>query len=168
MNNTRIHLFILNRKTVNGIYLNLLTNGGELSSQDSLSLLNIALITPYLGGDAVYSARVLLDIDAMDYGISYRGDGSTIQANTPGNLVKVYPNPVQNALYIDILTPITEPVFISVYDINGRELIQEELLGITTSLKTHNLVAGTYFYKIYTSSIIIKQDKFIKLPTTGR
>jgi hypothetical protein len=80
------------------------------------------------------------------------------------NFIKEEPNPVQNELYIDILNPLGETAYISIYDINGRELINKTLAEITTSLKTHNLVSGAYFYKIYTATSIVQQDKFIKLP----
>ena len=115
--------FILNRKTVNHIYLNLLKNGGELSPADSLTLRSIALTTPFISGDAVYSARVLLDIDAQDYGIAYRGDGSTLKADE-AQIVNVYPNPVENQWHIDLLSPQSEPVYLKVYSLMGREVLR--------------------------------------------
>ena len=153
--------FILNRKTVNHIYLNLLKNGGELSPADSLTLRSIALSTPYISGDAVYSARVLLDIDAQDYGISYRGDGSTLKADE-AQIVNVYPNPVENQWHIDLLSPQSEPVYLQVYSLMGREVLRQELQGISSSVNTAPIAAGTYLYKIYSSSKLLKQGKFVK------
>ena len=161
-------LYIQNRKTVNTIYLNLLQNGNVLSSEDSLSLQNIALITPYLGGDAVYSARILLGIDAMDYGIQYRGEGTSIEFEPTQSGVNVYPNPVQNQLHIDILKPVTEQVFVRVYNSTGTELAYNKVNGITGTINTEQFAAGIYLYKVYTLNKILQQGKFIKLPTISR
>jgi len=158
-------LYVQNRKTVNSIYLNSLIDGSEISEEDKATLENIALITPYLGGDAVYSARVLLDMDVMDYDIEYRTDGSNeLQMAKRNPFVKVYPNPVKNDMVIDILNDFEELITLSIYDLKGT-LVHQELVSETTSfINLNNLNSGTYIYKIYTDTAILHQDKLVKLP----
>ena len=118
-------LYVQNRKTVNSIYLNSLIDGSEISEEDKATLENIALITPYLGGDAVYSARVLLDMDVMDYDIEYRTDGSNeLQMVKRNPFVKVYPNPVKNDMVIDLLNDFEEVITLSIYDLKGTLVIE--------------------------------------------
>ncbi len=48
-----------NRKTVNYYYLTKYLQGKDIGYEDSLALSPIALQTPYVGGDAVFGARVV-------------------------------------------------------------------------------------------------------------
>ena len=118
-----------------------------------------------MGGDAVYSARVLLDMDVMDYDMEYRTDGSNeLQMANRNPFVKVYPNPVKNDMVIDLLSDFEELITLSIYDLKGT-LVHQELVSETTSfINLNKLNSGTYIYKIYTDTAILHQDKLVKLP----
>ena len=76
--------------------------------------------------------------------------------------INVYPNPVENQWHIDLLSPQSEPVYLQVYSLMGREVLRQELQGISSSVNTAPIAAGTYLYKIYSSSKLLKQGKFVK------
>lgn len=144
-------LYVQNRKTVNAIYLNALEAGGLLSPADSASLLNIALTTPYLGGDAVYSARALLSLDVLDYGIEYRKASSDTEATSlvkKQEKAKIYPNPAKETLIVDLLVDIEEQALLSIYDLRGIQLYKTELEGISNYINIANLEQGIYFIEL--------------------
>lgn len=77
------------------------------TGSDFTNLIGIARQNPLAGGDAVYTASVLLDSfivlhDSM--GISYKTDKAKQMVLTDDNknaLFKLYPNPAHNTLTID-------------------------------------------------------------------
>jgi len=90
---------------VSAIYLNTWAVGiREFSSSDSSTLLNIAIQNPLINGDAVYSARVMLNINPDDYNNSNRMSESDTEEE-PVSKNTVYPNPNDGTMslsyYID-------------------------------------------------------------------
>ena len=158
-------LYIQNRKTVNGIYLNSIQSGEAISVADSAILENIALITPFLGGDAVYSARAILDLDVMDFDIEYRTGNNTVPkiSMDETNLFNVHPNPVKNHLYISNLTRITNDLTFTIYNLSGTQLISKRINMSTSIIDLNTLENGTYLYKIHSNSELYQRGKFIKL-----
>lgn len=85
-----------NQKIVNQLYLDKFRQHIEFTSQEVEVLENIATLTPYLGGDAVYSARIMIDLWPEESGVAYREDGSIQDEQINYDLkdkFKVYPNP---------------------------------------------------------------------------
>ena len=76
--------------------------------------------------------------------------------------INVYPNPVESQWHIDLMSPQSEPVYLQVYSLMGREVLRKELQGISSSVNTAPIAAGTYLYKIYSSSKLLKQGEFVK------
>lgn len=159
--------FVINRKTVDGLYLNRIATGQPFTSTDSTNLLNIALLNPFIGGDAVYSARVLLGIDAMDYGIEYRNNGSLVESKTPGSgspiYVKVYPNPSSARVVLDKVLLLDQQLEFVLYNIYGKEVLRNNLNELSQSLSIENLSTGVYPYKIFLGQQLLQQDKIVKL-----
>lgn len=62
------------------------------------------------------------------------------------NDIKLYPNPVNNNLFIEVKT--LTNVSIHVLDINGRQISGKKLIGTINSLDTSKLQSGMYFIKI--------------------
>ncbi|MBK6483721.1 MAG: T9SS type A sorting domain-containing protein [Chitinophagaceae bacterium] len=67
----------------------------------------------------------------------------------------VYPNPVTNTIYIELMAIEKEPYLVSVFDIYGKEidhlLIQKEVSGLTTvKINSENWLAGIYILEVKT------------------
>jgi Secretion system C-terminal sorting domain len=83
-------------------------------------------------------------------------ENQTIQNN-----FKIYPNPINNQLNIEILNN-TENYFLNVFDTNGRLIIQQNINQTTNHTNTQNLAKGIYTYNISEENQIINQGKIIK------
>ncbi len=70
--------------------------------------------------------------------------------------VRIYPNPATSVLYFEF--PNQEKATVRLFDITGRIVAQQEVIGIKTSIKVKDFAPGIYFYKI-TSSIGAKSGK---------
>jgi hypothetical protein len=95
------NVWIHNRRIVNDIYLRTWAlDQFVFNAADSSQLMSIALQTPYEGGDAVYSARVMLNVDPDIYGVAYSkpitGPGFAKKG------LKIYPNPSADQFNIEI------------------------------------------------------------------
>ncbi|MCF7809382.1 T9SS type A sorting domain-containing protein [bacterium] len=71
-----------------------------------------------------------------------------------------YPNPFNSKLNIDFFNPLSQPITIVLYDINGRELIKEDSKWFNTGkhsvmLDGGFLPSGSYF-------VSLKSDKFVR------
>jgi hypothetical protein len=62
------------------------------------------------------------------------------------NSFKIYPNPVQNILFVDFED--LENVAISISDTNGRTLINQKLNTTSNSINIENLSKGMYLIKL--------------------
>jgi aldose sugar dehydrogenase len=79
------------------------------------------------------------------------------------NLVKIYPNPVSNILYVQGKKEMRKPLLVQLYDINGK------LVNVTTSYKNNfsidisSLSKGIYTFKLYNAFDVEMQiEKIIK------
>lgn len=147
-----------NSKTVNTIYLNSVAIGEPISEQDSATLESIALTTPYLSGDAVYSARVLLNIDASDNGIAYR-QAQTVTAP----LASIYPNPSNGEITISFTTTSENNRTFNCYDISGKQLLSKALpIGASKArVDLSQLSTGIYMIQVEENGAIIFNEKLI-------
>ena len=148
-----------NRKTVNNIYLNSVAIGEAISAEDQLTLETIALTTPYLSGDAVYTARVLLGIDPTDYGISYR----VAAANVSQIAINMYPNPSSGNLSIAFEKSSEDNCIFNCYDLSGKLLLSKKIPKHTQEVQMDLslLSNGVYFIEIEENGIQLLQEKLI-------
>ena len=81
-----------------------------------------------------------------------------------GMHVKVYPNPVQSILTLDLTTdaPIEEALEVQIINITGQVVATELLQDKITSIATHQLATGVYFIKITDGTRVIATQKIIK------
>jgi len=146
-------IYTSNRKIVNDIYLNYLANNGVLSNVEEFLLEDIALQAPYVGGDAVYSARVLLDLDVDDLdvdelGVEYRYS-QEINTNQKNELsISVFPNP-SNGLYN--IKSTQELTRVEVYNLIGRLVKQVDLTINEYELDLSSESNGIYLLKFNVS-----------------
>lgn len=152
------NLHEINSKTVNTIYLNSVAIGQAISSDDLLTLESIALNSPYLAGDAVYSARVLLGVDPTDNGIQYR---EIEESNN--STISIFPNPASAEIIINYYYVSEKKTTLQVFNITGQLLLNESLaIGQEqVYIDLSSLNSGIYFIQIAEDGINILQERLI-------
>jgi len=155
-------LIELNRKTVMAIYLSSLAQDIKLDSVQTAELMNIALMTPYIGGDAVYSARVMLGIDPDEYGTTYRVNPYEISQTSNNNSVLVYPNPTKDEITIDLgYDFLLGNAEINIYGLLGNRLITSKINEPISKISVQDLSQGVYTYNIIVNNNCIAKDKLV-------
>ena len=76
--------------------------------------------------------------------------------------VKVYPNPVVEHLHIQSLGLLHDQLELSIFDMNGKLLLKEDLLYLQQNIDVTALKTGTYILKIGTSNQILHQENIVK------
>ncbi len=74
--------------------------------------------------------------------------------------MSIYPNPANDVLNINLGT-IKENTEIKMFDALGELVLNEKLTAQNSSLKTHHLQSGVYFYTILVGDKNIKTDKIV-------
>ena len=140
-----------NQQYVNEVYLSSFAQDKYFTENQEQTLFAIAMLTPYIGGDAVYSARVMLGINPNDYNLAYRLARPTdsIQTIYNDNLVSIYPNPASTQLTIEFNYNLETSSAFILYDITGRKVLEQNLSKNSNkfTLDISSLQNGVYFYK---------------------
>ena len=76
--------------------------------------------------------------------------------------VSVYPNPATDYLTLDVKEFEFTNLSFQLYDINGKLLQSEKIMGKQTSIVMSNLAPATYFVKVISGNQSIKEFKIIK------
>ena len=149
------------RKTVNKIYLETYcANNFDLDASTVSELMSIASLTPYEGGNAVFSARVMLGLNADDLGVSYRFK-NPISNNSSQN-VMIYPNPSNSNVTIEFtLESETYKANFELYDIIGKKVFSTVLTNKLSEINFKDLNSGIYIYKILNFNGMISKGKLI-------
>lgn len=156
-----------NRKTVNSIYLDSWHKCNfEFLPTDSAVLLAVALQEPLYGGDAVYSARVMLGLDPIG-GIILR------QQNTEESLhqskqefaCKIYPVPASDHLAIEHaeFEDAASSLHLEIYSLMGFKTGTYVLdpKSILHRLDISGLKNGVYFCRILQDHKVVFTGKLI-------
>ena len=155
-----------NRITVGPIYLNTWAQGNYTLTNDQIStLFDIANYDPATNGDAVYTARVMLNINPdnqnLDYTLAPKGYPSLIKENS----VKVYPNPAKKQFTIEFNDIINSNALIEIYG-NMGNLVHSEIMQSGVYIQNINvsqLKDGLYYYRIIMNDSNISSGKLIIL-----
>lgn len=83
-----------------------------------------------------------------------------IKENSNSEVVSVYPNPANEVINFKFKDA-TEKRKIELYDAIGELVLSEEASTQNTSLKTHQLKSGIYFYRILVNGIIVNTNKIV-------
>jgi hypothetical protein len=189
MNNTLngSEVFEQNAKFINTLYLNTLLRGIDtLNEEHRQEIETLALTCPYVGGNAVYRARVLYgmwqwnmhydELEICNNQGAYKGGSSKLQdqlaliknyidqKNKKNEIlnseVKLYPNPVSNKLIVECQN--AQEIIIT--DIIGRVLLKKhhELNSYRNEINTSALPQGVYIIKIKCSGESFFVGKIIK------
>jgi hypothetical protein len=76
--------------------------------------------------------------------------------------VKVYPNPVVDEIHIQGLGLPFDQLELSIFDMNGKLLLKEDLLYFQQNIDVSALNTGTYILKISNAKQILHQEKLLK------
>ncbi len=142
-----------------GDWTSLLSSGPyTISSGDRLSF-SFAIIGGISKSDLSESADFAQSL--FDH---YLTNNNDIYSDETNIVVILYPNPVNDKIYIEINSSKSQRSKISFYDINGKELFKEKKLltkGNNTFLIYERWQPGVYFYKLETDKIV-RTGKIIK------
>ena len=155
-----------NRIIVGTIYLNTWAqNNYDLTKDQSGVLYDIAYLDPNTNGDAVYTARVMLNIDPNDTDLK-----SAIYIQKPNkevkpNAVHIYPNPTKETVTISFDQAISDEGLVEIWNIMGNKLITNYISKSTVLQKVNvsSLTSGIYFYIIKVNADKFSSGKLIIL-----
>ncbi len=163
-----------NAKMVNNIYLNkvayeqdstnTLMQPYPFDSAETATLMNVAYQNPFMGGDAVYMARVLLFMDLEDDVdiVEKMMITNNHKESTPSNFV-LYPNPNNGNFTLGYHISDTDIGVLSIFDITGKFIKSYPFNSNETSININGaeLNAGVYFYEVMVNDRKVKMDKLI-------
>ena len=66
----------------------------------------------------------------------------------PGIELSVYPNPTNNYLTIEVKTDKQRDLLLSLFDLNGRLILQKKMAGNKQTIKMQNYKPATYILKV--------------------
>jgi hypothetical protein len=102
--------------------------------------------------------------DIVLYRLSKDGDTrviSGIQSVDSTTSVLIYPNPARESFNIDITSPTNEDFTLTLYDLNGRELLKRMVPSNQKNRINHGLTSGVYFYRAEGNASTIYVGKLI-------
>ena len=77
------------------------------------------------------------------------------------NIAHIYPNPIKDKLYIDMLTEYSNHTF-ELTNALGEILLKKELIDKSSYIDLHQIPSGIYFYRINDKNHTLKTCKLIK------
>lgn len=89
---------------------------------------------------------------------------ATTSFENSSSMIKVYPNPVEDNLTIDLSelkTSSFNSIKASLYDITGRFIAEYTLINALNEINLQNVLSGTYFIKINSESKLISVNTII-------
>ena len=157
-------------KTINEILLNNLQAGQDFLDASQLTTLRIiANECPFEYGDAVYSARVLLqayDSIGTEYSEPCEEDRSMISAsevNVREQGFVLYPNPNKGIMTLAYQLNDSDNGELSIYDLAGRKLKTYPLntRNTTLTIEENDLSNGIYLYQVIINDKKVKTDRVV-------
>jgi len=153
----------LNQQFVNNVYLETIANHEEISEESLQTLWQIASLTPWIGGEAVYTARIILGFDPDEHGLPYRyARNDTINENKLSSFI--YPNPANNEIIIEF-NHFPGKFQILFTNLLGQEVLNRNIISNTNkvTLNINKVKTGIYFIKIIKNNKTICSQKIVVL-----
>ena len=154
-----------NRITVGNIYLSTWAQDNSMLGYEQIRTLEvIAYSDPLANGDAVYTARVMLNIDP-----DIDDSKSTIFIQQPKdvkpNTVRVYPNPTNTNITIEFKDVISSNAIVEIFGSMGNLVLKDYIQqgNYIKNMNVSKLNAGLYFYRITINGTKVSSDKLIIL-----
>jgi hypothetical protein len=164
-------VFEANAQWINHLYLLSLKEGMDAIIEEIEGIEQLAYTCPYLGGNAVFRARILFGM--LNSGIHY--DDLTLcnsqgvykngisklqnmlnqleqakkQVNIRAKGLSIFPNPATTSLNIEYTLEEDEVAYLDIYDMLGNKLREVLLFGNTLRRNIYigNLASGVYVYR---------------------
>lgn len=147
---------------VNAVYIRQLIRGDNtLSPEDEEMLRNVAYLTPYEGGEAVYLARAILGVDPQEGRIAHRV--SVPEGTTQIGSIQMYPNPSSGRLTLMFDTPDEKNCVFECYDAQGKLIRTQNLPAHTAEhqVDLSQVTAGMYFVRIVQDGQVLFNEKLV-------
>ena len=80
----------------------------------------------------------------------------------PGIELSVYPNPTNSFLSIEVKTDKQRDLLLSLFDINGRLILQKKMAGNKQTIKMQNYKPATYILKVTEANKEIRTYQIVK------
>lgn len=97
----------------------------------------------------------------IDYVRVYQEEALSTEDVVSANGVKLFPNPADNVLNLDISTSIQEDINVTIYNTVGKIMFKEVLSQNKTSIDISQLARGVYFIDLQAGDQVVT-EKFIK------
>jgi hypothetical protein len=125
------------------------------------TLEHLAYQTPYIAGRAVYSARVMLGIDNLDYGILYKQDALN---ENQEDVFELWPNPALNNVQLVFGAEYNGLLELNVRDLSGRLVSTQSSIIRSTyySIDLSGIVSGVYFVEVSLNGASVGVQRLIK------
>lgn len=110
---------------------------------------------PFYGGEAVYWARAILNLDIMDELPPLRRHKPKQNITVTENIYKgkVFPNPAKEVVNFKYPKTEAEIVVLVVTDIVGNIIARQKLESFETQLNIVNYVQAIYFIHVYVNGL---------------
>jgi Secretion system C-terminal sorting domain len=162
----------MNHKTVYEIYFRTWDSGQVWFTQsDSATLHNIAILSPYYAGEAVYMARIMLGLDYEEFGNNNsnrlappsQNDETIVQGQT-----SIYPNPSTDYVTLETSFPENSTVQYQIYDLNGRIVTSGTLSSgaSRTTINTSETAEGVYQVSFIVNGELYETKKMVIVKKT--
>ncbi|MEI6822777.1 MAG: T9SS type A sorting domain-containing protein [Bacteroidota bacterium] len=155
-----------NRIIVDNIYLNTWAQDNyELTKEQSGILYDIAYLDPNSNGDAVYTARVMLNIDPDDVEVKSALHLQLPKQEYKPNTVHIYPNPAKETVTVAFDQPISNEGTIEIWSIVGNKLLFNTIhqASYKQIVNVSSLTSGIYFYVVKVNGDKLSSGKLIIL-----
>ena len=155
-----------NRITVGTIYLNTWAQGNYTLTDDQINILyDIANYDPATNGDAVYTARVMLNINPDNRDFKFALAPQLPKQEVKSNSVHLYPNPAKETVTITFDQSITSEGVFEIWSIMGNKLLSKTITtsNIEQKVDVKSLASGIYFYVIKVNGDNFSSGKLIIL-----
>ena len=136
----------------------------RFTNHDSPVKTDIALLTPYIGGNAVYTARAIMGIDPDAKGLIFGSFGEIGQIQSDSTITcTIYPNPAKNEITVEYSFDENTRAVIAITNILGSTLLEKPINGTNKKmlLDISNLSNGIYVYTITINGRVFDKQKLV-------
>ncbi len=164
-----VNIIEKNRKWVNGVYFDFIIPQKAIPQNIIADLETLASSSPFINGDAVYSARAIVGFTEEEPAETNNKNLEAYPTNTiseNNNIeIKVYPNPAKEFISIDIIGNTDKPLNFVLTNMLGIKVMEKTIDAAPTTYKldVHQLKQGIYIYEaIYKNNgVSIKKGRIV-------
>jgi len=141
-----------NRKWVNSVYFDYIVPQKSIPQNIIDELEILASSSPFVRGDAVYSARAIVGYTEDEIGIHDKNLEVNPNSNTTNDNnieIKVFPNPAQEFISVEIIGNTDKSIKFDLTNMLGIKVLEKVILGSNSFIKidVQQLRQGVYVYE---------------------